>query len=119
MLRDSFTGEQARTVMIANVSPAASSCEHTLNTLRYADRVKGARILGMHPQLCCCCMPARTLGAWTAVRLDRAMMAWPLHNTCVLRRLFVKPAPALTCAPARACFSGDQSLMSVLAVRVR
>ena len=42
VLRDSFTGDQARTVMIANVSPASSSCEHTLNTLRYADRVKGA-----------------------------------------------------------------------------
>lgn len=26
--------------MIANVTPAATSCEHTLNTLRYADRVK-------------------------------------------------------------------------------
>lgn len=26
--------------MIANVSPAAGCCEHTLNTLRYADRVK-------------------------------------------------------------------------------
>lgn len=26
--------------MIANISPAASCCEHTLNTLRYADRVK-------------------------------------------------------------------------------
>ena len=44
MLRDSFTGDQARTVMIANVSPASSSCEHTLNTLRYADRVKGATL---------------------------------------------------------------------------
>jgi kinesin family member 2/24 len=42
VLRDSFVGEQARTVMIANVSPTASSVEHTLNTLRYADRVKGA-----------------------------------------------------------------------------
>ncbi len=42
VLRDSFTGAQARTVMIANVSPSSSSCEHTLNTLRYADRVKGA-----------------------------------------------------------------------------
>ena len=41
MLRDSFIGEEARTVMIANVSPNSSSCEHTLNTLRYADRVKG------------------------------------------------------------------------------
>jgi len=26
--------------MIANVTPASTSCEHTLNTLRYADRVK-------------------------------------------------------------------------------
>ena len=34
-------GEEARTVMIANVSPNSASCEHTLNTLRYADRVKG------------------------------------------------------------------------------
>lgn len=35
-------GKNARTVMIANVSPNSGSCEHTLNTLRYADRVKGA-----------------------------------------------------------------------------
>ena len=40
VLRDSFTGENARTVMIANISPSSNSCEHTLNTLRYADRVK-------------------------------------------------------------------------------
>ena len=42
VLRDSFVGDDARTVMIANVSPNSASCEHTLNTLRYADRVKGA-----------------------------------------------------------------------------
>lgn len=40
VLRDSFMGKNARTVMIANVSPNSSSCEHTINTLRYADRVK-------------------------------------------------------------------------------
>ncbi|KAK9812765.1 hypothetical protein WJX72_003335 [[Myrmecia] bisecta] len=52
VLRDSFIGDEARTVMIANISPTSSSCEHTLNTLRYADRVKelrkekGARLPG-------------------------------------------------------------------------
>ncbi|KAG6428972.1 hypothetical protein SASPL_107011 [Salvia splendens] len=39
VLRDSFVGN-SRTVMISCVSPNAGSCEHTLNTLRYADRVK-------------------------------------------------------------------------------
>uniref|UniRef100_A0A2P2MI04 Kinesin-like protein n=2 Tax=Rhizophora mucronata TaxID=61149 RepID=A0A2P2MI04_RHIMU len=37
VLRDSFVGN-SRTVMISCVSPNAGSCEHTLNTLRYADR---------------------------------------------------------------------------------
>ena len=40
MLKDSFTGGNCKTVMIANVSPASGCCEHTLNTLRYSDRVK-------------------------------------------------------------------------------
>ncbi|XP_022755052.1 kinesin-like protein KIN-13B isoform X2 [Durio zibethinus] len=39
VLRDSFVGE-SRTVMISCISPSSGSCEHTLNTLRYADRVK-------------------------------------------------------------------------------
>ncbi|GJQ12109.1 hypothetical protein GpartN1_g3900.t1 [Galdieria partita] len=43
VLKDSFISADSRTVMIANVSPAASNCEHTLNTLRYADRVKELR----------------------------------------------------------------------------
>ncbi len=40
VLKDSFVGEKTRTCMIACVSPSSTNCEHTLNTLRYADRVK-------------------------------------------------------------------------------
>ena len=39
VLKDSFVGN-SKTTMIANISPALQCCEHTLNTLRYADRVK-------------------------------------------------------------------------------
>eukprot|EP00794_Sanderia_malayensis_P007845 gene7845-8694_t len=40
VLRDSFIGENAKTCMIATVSPGMNCTEHTINTLRYADRVK-------------------------------------------------------------------------------
>lgn len=29
--------------MIGNIAPGSGSCENTLNTLRYADRVKGLK----------------------------------------------------------------------------
>ncbi|PVU88270.1 hypothetical protein BB561_005946 [Smittium simulii] len=42
VLRDSFIGDSL-CCMIATVAPNNSNCEHTLNTLRYADRVKSIK----------------------------------------------------------------------------
>ena len=42
VLRESFIGN-CLTLMIANISPCLSCSDHTLNTLRYADRVKELR----------------------------------------------------------------------------
>uniref|UniRef100_A0A8D2LP47 Kinesin-like protein KIF24 n=1 Tax=Varanus komodoensis TaxID=61221 RepID=A0A8D2LP47_VARKO len=50
VLKDSFVGN-SKTCMIANVSPSHVATEHTLNTLRYADRVKELK-RGMK-----CCTP--------------------------------------------------------------
>jgi kinesin family protein 2/24 len=46
VLKDSFIGSNCRTVMIANVSPCGWAVEHSLNTLRYAYRVKELRRTG-------------------------------------------------------------------------
>jgi hypothetical protein len=43
ILRDSLIARNTQTVMLAMLSPASHSTDHTLNTLRYADRVKELR----------------------------------------------------------------------------
>ena len=40
ILKDCFVSKLARTAMIATLSPGSSSTDHTINTLRYADRIK-------------------------------------------------------------------------------
>mmetsp|Transcript_27767 Transcript_27767/g.65252 ORF Transcript_27767/g.65252 Transcript_27767/m.65252 type:complete len:791 (+) Transcript_27767:816-3188(+) len=40
VLKDSFVGKNSRCCMVACISPDMGNCEQTLNTLRYADRVK-------------------------------------------------------------------------------
>lgn len=44
VLKDSLIGSDSITVLIANVSPASGSVEHTVNTLRYARRVKTVKV---------------------------------------------------------------------------
>jgi kinesin family protein 2/24 len=42
ILRDSFVSKpnKSKVIMIACISPGSSSADHSLNTLRYADRLK-------------------------------------------------------------------------------
>ena len=49
VLKDSLTGK-CKTIMIANISPTLCNCEHSLNTLRYADRVKELKKPGENNQ---------------------------------------------------------------------
>lgn len=44
ILKDCFTSSMAMTTMIATVSPGAASADHTINTLRYADRIKEKKL---------------------------------------------------------------------------
>ncbi|ORX54301.1 kinesin-domain-containing protein [Piromyces finnis] len=40
ILRDSLVGKNCKSVMVATISPSSKSCDHSLNTLRYANRIK-------------------------------------------------------------------------------
>eukprot|EP00592_Proboscia_alata_P003340 CAMPEP_0194378562 /NCGR_PEP_ID=MMETSP0174-20130528/36125_1 /TAXON_ID=216777 /ORGANISM="Proboscia alata, Strain PI-D3" /LENGTH=599 /DNA_ID=CAMNT_0039160689 /DNA_START=174 /DNA_END=1973 /DNA_ORIENTATION=+ len=44
ILKDCFTSNMAKSTMITTVSPGASSADHTLNSLRYADRIKEKKV---------------------------------------------------------------------------
>ena len=50
-IRDSFTSKDFnnRVIMVACVCPGTSSADHSVNTLRYADRLKGRKTLGCSP----------------------------------------------------------------------
>jgi kinesin family protein 2/24 len=47
ILKDCFSPE-SKTTMITTISPGASSSDHSLNTLRYADRIKEQRVSPCH-----------------------------------------------------------------------
>lgn len=80
VLKDSFTNKHSRTVMIVNVSPGASSADHTLNTLRYADRVKErsigdmnkAAVVPVPPPVIPAVAPSRNNNAAVAVSVKQA-----------------------------------------------
>ncbi|KAL7534073.1 hypothetical protein ACHAXR_005620 [Thalassiosira sp. AJA248-18] len=44
ILKDCFVSKAARTAMIATLSPGSHSTDHTVNTLRYADRIKEKKV---------------------------------------------------------------------------
>lgn len=45
VLKDCFTSNLAKTTMIATVSPGSSSADHTINSLRYAHRIKEKKVI--------------------------------------------------------------------------
>ncbi|KAL3817173.1 hypothetical protein ACHAXA_007716 [Cyclostephanos tholiformis] len=45
ILKDCFVSKFARTAMIATLSPGSGSTDHTVNTLRYADRIKEKKVV--------------------------------------------------------------------------
>ncbi|XP_007522918.2 kinesin-like protein KIF24 isoform X2 [Erinaceus europaeus] len=74
VLKDSFIGN-AKTCMIANISPSHMATEHTLNTLRYADRVKELK-----KGIKCCASAAsqnQTSGNSSPKRIQSSPMALP------------------------------------------
>ncbi|TVU35860.1 hypothetical protein EJB05_17767 [Eragrostis curvula] len=101
VLRDSFIGD-SRTVMISCISPSSGSCEHTLNTLRYADRVKSlskggnakkdlplaAPLRESSPSPMCSVVPSSASDVMNDIT-ERSNFGWP-------KQQYVKEQPAPT-----------------------
>ncbi|XP_007948860.1 kinesin-like protein KIF24 [Orycteropus afer afer] len=99
VLKDSFIGN-AKTCMIANISPSHMATEHTLNTLRYADRVKELK-KGIK-----CCASAtsrnRTSGNSSPKRVQNSPVALP-GDKCTPKkvRLRLQQSLTMTSGPTR------------------
>ncbi|XP_040337421.1 kinesin-like protein KIF24 isoform X1 [Herpailurus yagouaroundi] len=96
VLKDSFIGD-AKTCMIANISPSHVATEHTLNTLRYADRVKELK-KGIK-----CCASAtsrnRTSGNSSPKRIQSSPVALP-GDKCSPKKVKLGLQQSFTAAPS-------------------
>ncbi|XP_006863220.1 PREDICTED: kinesin-like protein KIF24 [Chrysochloris asiatica] len=94
VLKDSFIGD-AKTCMIANISPSHMATEHTLNTLRYADRVKELK-----KGLKCCAAATsrnRTSGNSSPKRIQSSPVALP-GDKCSPKKVKLGLQPSLSAA---------------------
>ncbi|KAF6124987.1 kinesin family member 24 [Phyllostomus discolor] len=95
VLKDSFIGN-AKTCMIANISPSHVATEHTLNTLRYADRVKELK-----KGIKCCTSAAsrnRTSGNSSPKRIQSSPVALT-GDKCSPKKVKLGLQQSLTVAP--------------------
>ncbi|KAM5258198.1 kinesin-like protein KIF24 isoform 1-T2 [Hipposideros larvatus] len=95
VLKDSFIGN-AKTCMIANISPSHVATEHTLNTLRYADRVKELK-----KGVKCCTSSAsrnRTSGNSSPKRIQSSPVALP-GDKCSPKKVKLGLQQSLTVVP--------------------
>ncbi|XP_008069192.1 kinesin-like protein KIF24 [Carlito syrichta] len=95
VLKDSFIGN-AKICMIANISPSHMATEHTLNTLRYADRVKELK-KGIK---CCASATGRsqTSGNSSPKRIQSSPAALP-GDKCSPKKVKLGLQQSLTVAP--------------------
>uniref|UniRef100_A0A8C0X2F7 Kinesin-like protein KIF24 n=1 Tax=Castor canadensis TaxID=51338 RepID=A0A8C0X2F7_CASCN len=93
VLKDSFIGN-AKTCMIANISPSHVATEHTLNTLRYADRVKELK-KGIK-----CCTSATSQNQTSGNSSPKRIQSSPV------------PLPGDKCSPKKVKLGLQQSLIA-------